>query len=88
MSCGKSMSGVKTGGFNYDINVDQMKKYCKSKGCTVNDHTSSVLSCALYSYFVGEEEAMTAAGEVVVPCPRSLHVAVPFSFRQPSKNIA
>ena len=31
---------------------------------------------------------MTAAGEVVIPCPRSLHAAVPFSFRQPSKNIA
>jgi len=30
---------------------------------------------------------MTDAGEVAVPCPRSLHIAVPFSFRQPFKNI-
>jgi len=56
MSCGKEMSGVKTGGFSYDINVDEIKKYCKEKKCTVNDHCSSVLSCALYKYFVEEEK--------------------------------
>jgi len=81
------MSGVKTGGFSYDLNLDQIKKFCKSKSCTVNDHASSVLSCALYAYFVGEEKRMSEAGEEVVPCPRSLHVAVPFSFRQPFKNV-
>lgn len=81
MSCGKQMSGVKTGGFSYEINIDEMKKYCKAKSCTVNDHASSVLSCAMYAYFKEEEEAMAEAGEKVIPCPRSLHVAVPFSFR-------
>lgn len=30
---------------------------------------------------------MADAGEVVVPCPKSMHVVVPFSFRQPFKSI-
>jgi len=55
MNTGKSMSGVKTGGFSYDLNVEQMKIFCKTKSCTVNDYASSVLSCALYAYFMGEE---------------------------------
>lgn len=87
MNRGTTMSGEKTGGFSYDLSLEQIKKYCKAKRCTINDYASSVLSCALYAYFVDEEQRMTDAGEVAVPCPRSLHVAVPFSFRQPFKNI-
>merc|ERR1712127_729757 len=87
MNRGTTMSGEKTGGFSYDLSLEQIKKYCKTQRCTINDYASSVLSCALYAYFVDEEQRMTDAGEVAVPCPRSLHVAVPFSFRQPFKNI-
>jgi hypothetical protein len=63
MNCGKAMSGVKTGGFSYDLNLDLIKKYCKSKKCTINDYCSSILSCALYAYFVGEEQRMSDQGE-------------------------
>lgn len=55
MNTGKPMSGVKTGGFSYDLDLEGIKKFCKAKSCTVNDYASSVLSCALYAYFVGEE---------------------------------
>ena len=78
---GQPYSGRKTAGFDYSLDLDKMKAYCKKKQCTINDYTSSVLGCALQEYFAGEEKRLIAAGEPPVPPPESVHVAVPFSFR-------
>ena len=80
---GGQFSGVKTGGASNDIDVNLVKKYCKEKKCTINDYASSVLSCALYAYLVEQEEKEKKDGKKAIAVPRSVHIAVPFSFRQP-----
>jgi hypothetical protein len=82
--CGKPCSGKKTAGFDYGLNLAKMKAYCKKKECTINDYTASVLSCALQAYFKDEEKE---GGKDAIPTPQSVHVAVPFSFRQPIADI-
>ena len=44
---GKPYSGRKTAGFDYSIDLEKMKAYCKKNQCTINDYTSSVFGCAL-----------------------------------------
>lgn len=84
---GKAYSGKKTAGFDYSLDLDKMKAFCKKNQCTINDYTSSVLSCALQAYFVSEEQRIKDAGETLTAPPESVHVAVPFSFRQPIAKI-
>lgn len=55
---GQNLSGIKTGGFSYDLDLSAIKAYCKSVGCTINDYTSSLLSVALHEYSVNEEKRM------------------------------
>lgn len=82
--CGKPMSGKKTAGFDYSLDLAKMKAYCKKKECTINDYTTSILSCALQAYFKEEEKE---GGKDAIPTPESVHVTIPFSFRQPVANI-
>jgi len=44
-------SGIKSGAYRYDFNVQSMKKYCKANKCSINDYTTALLSCTLYEYF-------------------------------------
>jgi len=44
---GKAYSGKKTAGFDYGLDLEKMKAYCKKNACTINDYTASVFSCAL-----------------------------------------
>lgn len=79
---GQILSGIKTGGFSYDLDLDEIKAYCKSFSCSLNDYTSSLLSVALHEYFVNEEKRMREAkADKIIAVPSSVHIAVPFSFR-------
>ena len=64
-----------------------MKEYCKKHSCTINDYTTCLLSCAMHSYLTQEQQRMKDDGELIIPCPKSIRVAVPFSFRQPFKRV-
>lgn len=85
---GQALSGIKTGGFSYDLDLGEIKAYCKSANCTINDYTSSLLSVALHEYSSNEEKKMIATkADKVIPVPASVHIAVPFSMRQPFKTV-
>ena len=62
-----------------DFNITYIKKYCKAKKTTVNDHTAAILSQTMYDYFSekGEDNVV----------PESINVGVPFSLRKPVKEI-
>lgn len=81
------LSGKKTLGYILDLNLPAIKDYCKSKGCTVNDYCSSLLSVSLYKYFEREERRAIDAGDKAYKMPKSINCAVPFSLRQPFKTI-
>ena len=48
---GKPPSGIKRGGYRIDFNITDIKKFCKAKNTTVNDHTAAILSQTMYDYF-------------------------------------
>jgi len=77
------LSGKKTFGYNFDLNLQGMKDYCKAKNCTINDYCSALLSVSLYEYFELEEKRAIAAKEKAYKMPPSINCAVPFSLRQP-----
>lgn len=81
------LSGKKTVGFHYDLNLTAIKDYCKKKSCTINDYCSTLLSVSLYEYFENEEKRAIQAREKVYKIPTTLNVAVPFSLRQPFKTL-
>ena len=76
---GKPPSGIKRGGYRIDFNINDMKKYCRAKNTTVNDHTAAILSQTMHDYFKEKGE-----GGVV---PKSINIGVPFSLRRPTKEI-
>ena len=41
----------------------------------------------MYHYLSGEEQRMKDEGQIIIPCPKAVRVAVPFSFRQPFKRV-
>ena len=76
---GKPPSGIKKGGYRIDFNITDIKKFCKAKNTTVNDHTAAILSQTMYDYFKEKGEG----GEV----PKTINIGVPFSLRKPFKEI-
>jgi len=41
---GAPSTGMKVGGYRYDFNITDMKKYCKAHKVSINDHTAAILS--------------------------------------------
>ena len=76
---GVPASGIKRGGYRYDFNITDMKKYCKATKMSINDHTAALLSQTMHDYYKekGEDKKI----------PESINIAVPYSMRQPVKEI-
>lgn len=47
----EKMTGKKNGAFTTDLDLAEMKAYCKQQNCTINDYTTAVISNTLYDYF-------------------------------------
>ena len=82
-----NLSGEKTMGTILDLDLPAMKDYCKANKCTINDYCSSILSVSLYEYFEQEELKANQKGLTAYSIPKYIHMAVPFSLRQPFKRL-
>lgn len=77
------ISGKKKMGYIYDMNLPEIKAYCKRNMCTVNDYCAALISVSLREFF--ELEATRVPNYHI---PNSVRLALPFSFRQPFKKIS
>ena len=77
------ISGKKTAAFSTDFDLSEIKKFTKSKLCSINDYMGALLGTGLYEYF----EKHQIEDGVKYPIPDDLDTLVPFSFRQPIKDV-
>ena len=82
-----SMSGKKTLGYIKDLGLPQMKEFCRKKRCTIGDYCNCLLSISLFEYFSIQKQKATMNREKAYDIPETLRVSVPFSLRQPYKNV-
>lgn len=83
------MSGEKTCGLSTELPLADIKAFCKRNKCTVNDYCSALLGSSLYKYFGEEKERMIKENhKEPIDIPRAVHIAIPFSLRQPFKKVS
>jgi len=74
------LTGKKAIAFCKDIDLDGIKRYCKSRKCTINDYASALVLTAIYEYtHTYKMEGLEA--------PEKLNLAFPFSTREPVKDL-
>ena len=61
------MSGVKRGCFSQDYSLEELKRFAKSKGVSVNDALTAVLSTSLKEYFVRKGDEKTQELKLMMP---------------------
>jgi len=67
-----------------DLDIVQIKSFCKRRGCSVNDYSSAVFGCALHDYFTNN--VGTNEQGKVYEVPKFVNTGLLFSFRQPPKK--
>lgn len=71
----QKMTGKKRGAFTEDLNLDDMKTFCKSKEVTINDYLCALLSNSLYEYFENHKN------EKFGGIPKNVSLCMPYSLR-------
>lgn len=82
------ITGKKTFGYLPDLDLARMKAYCKNNGCTINDYCAAMFSWSLQDYFTRVAERQRQEKSKVYEVPKTVRMALPFSFRQPFKTLA
>ena len=71
------ISGNKVGSFTEELNLAEIKAFCKSKKCSINDYCGALLGNTLYEYFDKHREEQNMKFEI----PDSIDTLMPYSFR-------
>jgi NRPS condensation-like uncharacterized protein len=79
------ISGQRSAGFNLGLSLERIKQYCHSRGCSINDFCSAVLCVVLHDYLKSNPIYDEKGREL--PMEKYINVGLPFSIRQPQKNI-
>jgi NRPS condensation-like uncharacterized protein len=82
------ISGKKTYGYVRDLDVAKMKAYCKNNRCTINDYCAAIFSWTLAAYLKLEETRAIEQKKLAYKVPKTVRLAIPFSFRQPFKKLS
>jgi NRPS condensation-like uncharacterized protein len=84
----EKLSGSKALGRVENMNVSRMKDFCRSKKVTINDYCATLFSMTMHEYLQNEEAKAIQNGSKVYKTPETVRIAIPFSFRQPYKNLS
>ena len=72
-----ALSGDKSGSFTEDLNLAEIKAFCKAKKCSINDYCGALLGNTLYEYFENHKEEHGLKFEI----PDYIDTLMPYSFR-------
>ena len=50
------LTGKRTAGFSQNLNLDEMKTFCKKNSCSINDYTAALIGVSLFEYFQGSNK--------------------------------
>ena len=78
-------SGIRTGGVSHDLDITAMKKFCQTRGCSINDYCAAVLSLVMHEYLTLNPIDDKSAR--LLPQDEYINVGLPFSLRQPKKKL-
>jgi len=83
----EEIHGQKTTAYYSGFNLKEMKSFCKERKCTLNDYMGTLVSCTLSDYMDQEERRQEIEKEKVYKKPETCRFIIPFSFRQPVKEL-
>lgn len=72
------MTGRKRIAFTQDIDLAQIKKYCKQNGCSINDYATSLIGTSIYEL---------SETHKTYPTPDNILYGLIFSQRSPVKRL-
>lgn len=73
------LTGRKRVAFTRDLDLVQIKKFCKQTGCTINEYATSLIGTAMYEYSEKQKD---------FPTPDKVQYSLAFSMRQPVKELS
>jgi len=77
------LSGKKVASFTEDLDLAEIKVFCKSKKCSINDYCGALLSNTFYEYFEKHQDE----DGIKYKIPNEIDTLMPYSFRQPVKKL-
>lgn len=82
----EGMSGKKVFGYT-DLDLASMKSIVKQKKISINDYTCALFSWTMYEYLKQEADRAKQQKKPIYEVPKTIRMAIPFSFRQPFKEL-
>jgi hypothetical protein len=77
------ITGIKKGAFSEDFDLAGIKKFTKATGSTINDYIGALLGTGLHDYFTKHQNEKGVQYKI----PSEIDTLIPFSFRQPVKEV-